>query len=98
MTRLMSLTDASVRPSTDQILDGEATVTGVLRPDVHAGKVAVVSGGGTGLGRATALDLAAGGAQLVICGRRPEPLEAVRDEIARAGGQCLVKVADIRED
>ncbi|QUQ65807.1 SDR family oxidoreductase [Kutzneria sp. CA-103260] len=73
-------------------------MTGVLRPDVHAGKVAVVSGGGTGLGRATALDLAAGGARLVICGRRPEPLEAVREEIVRAGGQCLVKVADIRED
>ncbi|MFI9381983.1 SDR family oxidoreductase [Kutzneria sp. NPDC052558] len=73
-------------------------MTGVLRPDVHAGKVAVVSGGGTGLGRATALDLAAGGARVVICGRRPEPLDSVREEIVRAGGQCLVKVADIRED
>jgi citronellol/citronellal dehydrogenase len=73
-------------------------VTGVLRPDVHAGKVAVVSGGGTGLGRATALDLAAGGAKLVICGRRAEPLDAVRDEITRAGGQCVVVTADIRED
>jgi citronellol/citronellal dehydrogenase len=86
----MGLTDASVRR--------EAAVTGVLRPDVHAGQVAVGSGGGTGIGRATALDLAAGGAKVVICGRRPEPLHAVREEIERAGGQCLVQVADIRED
>ncbi|GAA3433259.1 SDR family oxidoreductase [Kutzneria kofuensis] len=70
----------------------------VLRPDVHEGKVALISGGGTGIGRAVALDLAAGGARVVICGRRPEPLAAVRDEIVKAGGQCLAQVADIRED
>jgi citronellol/citronellal dehydrogenase len=74
-------------------------VTGdVLRPDVHAGKVALVSGGGTGIGRAVALDLAAGGARVVICGRRAERLEAVRAEIEKAGGRCLTRVADIRED
>ena len=73
-------------------------MTGVLRPDVHAGRVAVISGGGTGIGRATALDLANGGARVVICGRRPEPLAAVRDEIVKAGGQCLALTADIRED
>jgi citronellol/citronellal dehydrogenase len=71
---------------------------GVLRPDVHAGRVAVISGGGTGIGRATALDLAAGGARVVICGRRPERLKAVREEIVEAGGQCLTHVADVRED
>ena len=73
-------------------------MTGVLRPDVHAGKVAVISGGGTGLGRAVALEFAAGGARVVICGRRPEPLAAVREEIVKAGGECLTQVADIRED
>jgi citronellol/citronellal dehydrogenase len=73
-------------------------VAGVLRPDAHAGRVALVSGGGTGIGRAIALDLAAGGAKVVVCGRRAERLEAVRDEIVAAGGQCLAHAADIRED
>jgi citronellol/citronellal dehydrogenase len=73
-------------------------VTGVLRPDVHAGRVAVISGGGTGIGRATAVALATGGARVVICGRRPEPRAAVREEIVKVGGECLALTADIRED
>ncbi|MEV6791145.1 SDR family oxidoreductase [Streptomyces sp. NPDC051320] len=72
--------------------------TGVLRSDVHAGRVALITGGGTGIGRATALDLAAGGAKVVVCGRRAEPLEAVRQTIAAAGGDCLVLSVDIREE
>ena len=45
------------------------------------GKVAIVSGGGTGIGAATARRFAAEGAHVVITGRRPEPLEAVAAEI-----------------
>jgi citronellol/citronellal dehydrogenase len=59
--------------------------------------VALVTGGGTGIGRATARELARSGASVVICGRRPEPLEDVRAELEAAGGECLVVKVDIRE-
>ena len=59
--------------------------------------VALVTGGGTGIGRATARELARAGARLAICGRRPEPLEEVRAELEAAGTECLAVPADIRE-
>ena len=64
-----------------------------LRPDANAGRVALVSGGGTGIGRATALELAGSGARVAICGRREEPLARVREEIEAAGGECLAVAA-----
>jgi citronellol/citronellal dehydrogenase len=67
-----------------------------LRPDANSGRVALVSGGGTGIGRATALELAGSGAPVAICGRQ-EPLARVRDEIESAGGECLDVAADVRE-
>jgi citronellol/citronellal dehydrogenase len=68
-----------------------------LRPDANAGLVALVSGGGTGIGRATALELAGSGARVVICGRRGELLERVRREIESGGGECLDVAGDLRE-
>jgi NAD(P)-dependent dehydrogenase (short-subunit alcohol dehydrogenase family) len=59
--------------------------------------VALISGGGTGIGRATARELARAGTSVTICGRRPEPLEAVRAELEAAGTECLAVPADIRE-
>jgi citronellol/citronellal dehydrogenase len=69
-----------------------------LRSDANAGRVALVSGGGTGLGRATALELAGSGAQVVLAGRREEPLHRVRDEVEALGAEALAVPADLRED
>jgi citronellol/citronellal dehydrogenase len=68
-----------------------------LRPDANQGRVAVVTGGGTGIGRATALELAASGARVVVCGRREEPLARVLAELEELGGECLAVGADLRE-
>ena len=74
-----------------------APITSVLRPDVNAGRVALVTGGGTGIGRAAALELAATGASLIVCGRREELLRETAEMIEAGGGQCLAVAADIRE-
>jgi NAD(P)-dependent dehydrogenase (short-subunit alcohol dehydrogenase family) len=68
-----------------------------LRPDANAGRTALISGGGTGIGRATALELAGSGARVAVCGRREAPLARVREEIEATGGECLAVAADLRE-
>jgi citronellol/citronellal dehydrogenase len=67
-----------------------------FRPGLFDGQVAIVSGAGSGLGRVTALELAELGAQVIICGRRPEPIQ----ETARLDphGRIHPIVADIREE
>jgi citronellol/citronellal dehydrogenase len=65
-----------------------------LSSDANAGKVALVTGGGTGIGRAAARELARTGARVVICGRREEPIRAVEQEL---GDVCLAVPADVRE-
>ena len=68
-----------------------------LANDANAGSVGLISGGGTGIGRATALALCRSGADVVICGRRAELLEVTRDEVEALGGSCLAVQADIRD-
>ena len=68
-----------------------------LRNDANAGRVALVTGGGTGIGRATALELAATGADVVVSGRREEPLTATAQQIEGSGASCIAVPADIRE-
>jgi NADP-dependent 3-hydroxy acid dehydrogenase YdfG len=64
---------------------------------VLTGKVAIVTGAGTGIGRAAAKLLAADGAHVVVVGRRPEPLNAVVEEIAAAGGEAIAHSADLMD-
>ena len=59
------------------------------------GKVALVTGGGSGIGAASAKTLAEAGATVLIVGRRKDKLEAVQEEIRAAGGACEILPADI---
>ena len=52
----------------------------IFRPDLFADRVAFITGGGTGIGRCTAHELASLGAQVVIGGRREEILEAEKNK------------------
>ncbi len=70
----------------------------VFRPDLFAGQRLWVTGGGSGIGRCVAHELAALGAKLVISGRKTDKLERVTAEIIEDGGQCEWRAFDIRDD
>jgi citronellol/citronellal dehydrogenase len=76
----------------------EKSSSRIFAPGLLDGQVCVVSGGGTGLGRASAVELARLGAAVVICGRRAEPLAAAVGEIEGAGGRAEAVPMDIRDD
>ena len=61
------------------------------------GRVAVVTGGGTGIGRATAHVLAARGAKVTIASRKVDNLETVAGELRENGHDCLVVPTDVRD-
>ena len=61
------------------------------------GRVAIVTGGGQGLGRAIALRLARDGASVAIAQRSPEPLERTAAEIRAAGGEAIAVPTDLCE-
>jgi len=69
----------------------------VYRPDLFKGKVALVSGAGSGIGRACALLFARLGAKLVICGRTPEKLDAIAEFVRGKGGEVLCVPTNVRE-
>ena len=71
----------------------------IFRPGLFAGQTIIVTGGGSGIGRATAHELASLGAHVVIAGRKIEKLERVKGEIEADGGMitavsCNIKVEE----
>ena len=70
----------------------------IFRADAFADKVIVVTGGGSGIGRCTAHELASLGAQVVITGRKIEKLEKVSQEILEDGGKAHFIVCDNRDE
>jgi len=61
-------------------------------------RIVAITGASAGIGRATAIRLARDGASVAICARRRDRLDAVADEIVRAGGTALPVVADVTRD
>ncbi|WP_291846337.1 SDR family oxidoreductase [Bradyrhizobium sp.] len=66
-------------------------------PDLLKGQIALVTGGGTGMGRATAIEMACCGARIAVLGRRIDPIESTAKLIRDAGGEAFAVSADIRE-
>ncbi len=70
----------------------------VFRADLFAGQTHIVTGGGSGIGRCTAHELAALGAHVVLVGRSVEKLEATAAEIRADGGSASFVSVDIRDE
>ena len=70
----------------------------IFSPDLFAGQTFIVTGGGSGIGRCTAHELAALGATVALVGRKAEKVEAVKAEILEDGGKSSAHVCDIREE
>ncbi len=64
-------------------------------PGKIQGRVALVTGGGTGIGKAAAIRLAQEGAGVAVTGRRPEFIQETVEEITSAGGRALAIAADV---
>lgn len=75
----------------------EPEQSGILSAFALAGKVAVVTGASSGLGVEFAVGLAEAGADVVICARREEKLQATRARVEATGRRCLVVPADVAD-
>ena len=70
----------------------------VFKPGLFAGQTILVTGGGSGIGRCVAHELAYLGAHVVLVGRKLEKLESTCAEIVEDGGSASSKVCDTREE
>jgi len=74
-----------------------ASATSVFRPGLFDGQVALVTGGGSGIGRGIADTLASLGAHVVLASRKQERVDAAAAEIRAAGGKASGVAVDVRE-
>ncbi|KMT56855.1 SDR family oxidoreductase [Pseudomonas fildesensis] len=70
----------------------------IFKADLFQGHTVIITGGGSGIGRCTAHELAALGAHVILVGRKPEKLQAVAAEIAEDGGNADWQACDIRDE
>ncbi|MBW8317680.1 MAG: SDR family NAD(P)-dependent oxidoreductase, partial [Hydrogenophaga sp.] len=70
----------------------------VFAPCLLAGQVVLVTGGGSGIGRCTAHELASLGAHVVLVGRKPDKLQTTATEIVADGGRASFHACDIRQE
>jgi citronellol/citronellal dehydrogenase len=75
-----------------------ASYRSVFRPGMFAGRTVLVTGGGSGIGRCTAHELASLGAHVVLLGRKLDKLQHVASEIVVDGGRCSFHACDIRDE
>lgn len=69
----------------------------VFADNLLEGKVAIITGGGTGIGLATALEMASLGAKIAICSRKQEKMDAGKKALEEAGADFLAETCNIRE-
>jgi NADP-dependent 3-hydroxy acid dehydrogenase YdfG len=88
---LVTFVDSRAMPSSDEktFIDQHRALKRL------SGQVAIVTGAGTGIGRSSAIGLAAEGAKVTLVGRRREPLDEVASVIAGFGGETIVVPADV---
>jgi peroxisomal 2,4-dienoyl-CoA reductase len=73
-------------------------MTSIFKDDCLAGRVALVTGGGSGICKGITRSLLAHGAKATIVGRKKERLDAAAEELAKeTGSECLAAAADVRE-
>ena len=70
----------------------------IFKADLFQGHTVIVTGGGSGIGRCTAHELAALGARVILVGRKPDKLQTVAAEIAEDGGRAHWLACDIRDE
>ena len=89
--------DLSTRASFGLDDDALRTRPTVFRADLFAGQTVLVTGAGTGIGKAIAVLFARLGASLMICGRRPEPLEETLGLLRELGADADAQAMTIRD-